>query len=134
MGLGPYRVWQNRMEGPQHGYYETAYNDPIPGESWQYPEFKGYFADVQWMQLQTSEGAIGILPSHAHQHNPYIGVYTPRDGRDHLLYDLPQTGLTLLSVIPAVRNKVNTTDLNGPSAQPHFVQGSHIYEAWLRFE
>ena len=134
VGLGPYRVWQNRMEGPQHGYYETAYNDPIPGESWQYPEFKGYFADVQWMQLQTSEGAIGILPSHAHQHNPYIGVYTPRDGRDHLLYDLPQTGLTLLSVIPAVRNKVNTTDLNGPSAQPHFVQGSHIYEAWLRFE
>ncbi len=134
VGRGPYRVWQNRMEGPQYGYYETAYNDPIPGESWQYPEFKGYFADVQWMQLQTTEGAIGILPSHAHQRLMYIGVYTPRDGRDHLLYDLPQTGLALLDVIPAVRNKVNTTDLNGPSAQPSFSQGTHVYEALLRFD
>ncbi|MCR4958836.1 MAG: DUF4981 domain-containing protein [Prevotella sp.] len=134
VGRGPYRVWQNRMEGPQYGYYVTAYNDPIPGESWQYPEFKGYFADVQWMQLQTTEGAIGIQPCHAHQRLMYIGVYTPRDGRDHLLYDLPQTGIALLDVIPAVRNKVNTTDLNGPSAQPHFAQGTHVYEAWLRFD
>ena len=134
VGRGPYRVWQNRMEGPQYGYYETAYNDPIPGESWTYPEFKGYFADVQWMQLQTNEGAIGILPCHSHQRLIYVGVYTPRDGRDHLLYDLPQTGIALLDVIPAVRNKVNTTDLNGPSAQPHFTQGTHVYEAWLRFE
>ena len=64
----------------------------------------------------------------------YVGVYTPRDGRDHILYDLPQTGVALLDVIPAVRNKVNTTDLNGPSGQPHFTQGLHVYEAWLRFE
>ncbi len=162
VGSGPYRVWQNRMEGPQYGYHETAYNDPIPGESWQYPEFKGYFANVDWMQVETTEGHIGIEPEKTFENPgvngydtemdwmhfetieqfgneprltlPFIGIYTPRDGRDHLLYDLPQTGLALLSVIPAVRNKVNTTDLNGPSAQPHFVQGPHIYEAWLRFE
>ena len=134
VGRGPYRVWQNRMEGPQYGYYETDYNDPIPGESWQYPEFKGYFAGVEWMQLLTSEGAIGISPSHALQRPLYVGVFTPRDGRDHLLYDLPQTGLSLLSVIPAVRNKVNTTDLNGPSAQPHWAKGKINFSAILRFE
>ena len=134
VGRGPYRVWQNRMEGPQYGYYETPYNDPVPGESWEYPEFKGYFADVQWMQLQTSEGIIGLSPSHVLQHPLYVGVYTPRDGRDHILYDLPQTGLSLLDVIPAVRNKVNTTDLNGPSAQPHFVSGKHVYSLKLHFE
>ena len=134
VGRGPYRVWQNRMEGPQFGYWQTDYNDPIPGESWLYPEFKGYFAGVQWMQLQTSEGAFGISPSHALQHPMYVGVYTPRDGRDHILYDLPQTGIALLEVIPAVRNKVNTTDLNGPSAQPHFVSGKHVYSAKLHFE
>ena len=134
VGCGPYRVWQNRMEGPQYGYYETDYNDPIPGESWQYPEFKGYFAGVQWMQLQTSEGTIGIEPSHVLQYPAYVGVFTPRDGRDHILYDLPQTGLALLEHIPAVRNKVNTTDLNGPSAQPHFVTGTHVYSAILHFE
>ncbi len=134
VGRGPYRVWQNRMEGPQQGYWQTDYNDPIPGESWLYPEFKGYFAGVEWMQLQTSKGNIGIVLSHSLRQPLYVGVYTPRDGRDHLLYDLPQTGLSLLSIIPAVRNKVNTTDLNGPSAQPHFVSGRHVYSAKLFFE
>lgn len=134
VGRGPYRVWQNRLEGPQYGYWQTDYNDPIPGESWEYPEFKGYFAGVQWMQLLTSEGIIGISPSYVLQYPTYVGVYTPRDGRDHILYDLPQTGISLLSVIPAVRNKVNTTDLNGPSAQPHFVTGTHVYSAKLFFE
>ena len=162
VGRGPYRVWQNRMEGPQYGYWQTAYNDPIPGESWQYPEFKGYFADVSWMELETTEGKIGIEPYRTWENpeangydtevewtyfetqeqfgselrfsHPYIGIFTPRDGRDHLLYDLPSTGLSLLSVIPAVRNKVNTTDLNGPSAQPKWVKGATIYQARLRFD
>ena len=60
VGKGPYRVWQNRMEGPQYGLWQNEYNDPIPGESFEYPEFKGYFADVKWMQLETTEGKIGI--------------------------------------------------------------------------
>ena len=128
VGRGPYRVWQNRLDGPQYGYWQTDYNDPIPAESWQYPEFKGYFADVDWMQIVTSEGRIGIShPTATEQDGDtslYVGVYTPRDGRDLLLYDLPKTGIALLHVIPAVRNKVNTTDLNGPSAQPHWAKGN----------
>jgi hypothetical protein len=134
VGKGPYRVWQNRIEGPQYGYWQNNYNDPIPGESWEYPEFKGYFAGVQWIKLNTSEGSIGISPSHVLQHPTYIGVYTPRDGRDHLLYDLPETGIALLRVIPAVRNKVNTTDLNGPSAQPYWSKGKGTISAILKFE
>ena len=129
VGSGPYRVWQNRLQGPQYGYWQTAYNDPIPGETFEYPEFKGYFNNVTWMQLQTAEGKIGIiLPS------DYVGIYTPRDGRDHLLYTLPQTGIALLKTIPAVRNKVNTTDLNGPSAQPYWSKGKGSINAILRFE
>jgi hypothetical protein len=133
VGRGPYRVWQNRLDGPQYGYWSTDYNDAIPGESWEYPEFKGYFAGVEWMQLQTSEGAIGISPSHSLQEPVYVGVFTPRDGRDHILYTLPETGIALLTVIPAVRNKVNTTDLNGPSAQPHWSKGTGHIAAILRF-
>jgi hypothetical protein len=119
LGKGPYRVWQNRLQGPQYGYWSNKYNDPIPGESWDYPEFKGYFADVNWMQLVTGEGKIDIWNGNA---NHYIGVYQPRDGRDQLLYTLPETGISFLDVIPAVRNKVNTTDLNGPSAQPFWAK------------
>ncbi len=120
VGNGPYRVWQNREQGPQYGYWHNDYNDPIPGESWDYPEFKGYFANVKWMQVNTTEGTIGFddLAQDVH-----MGVFTPRDGRDELLYTLPKTGLAVMKVIPAVRNKVNTTDLNGPSAQPKWLSG-----------
>ena len=129
VGKGPYRVWQNRLEGPQYGYWQNNYNDPIPGESFEYPEFKGYFTDVDWMQIETTEGKIGII-------NPsdYVGIYTPRDGRDHLLYTLPETGIAFLKAIPAVRNKVNTTDLNGPSAQPYWSKGKGTINTILRFE
>ena len=129
VGKGPYRVWQNRQEGPQYGYWQNDYNDPIPGESWDYPEFKGYFSNINWMKLNTSEGSIGIELMTGN-----VGVYTPRDGRDHILYTLPETGISILKVIPAVRNKVNTTDLNGPSAQPYWSKGKGDINAILRFE
>ena len=130
VGDGPYRVWQNRLHGPQSGYWANDYNDPIPGESFEYPEFKGYFSNCSWMTLHTADGSITLQPrgsfgqaavANAERRDgvvDYIGVYQPRDGRDHILYTLPETGISLLKVIPAVRNKVNTTDLNGPSAQP----------------
>ncbi|MBP5764012.1 MAG: glycoside hydrolase family 2 [Bacteroidales bacterium] len=132
VGKGPYRVWQNRMHGPQSGFWQTDYNDPVPAESYEYPEFKGYFADVAWMSLQTAEGR--ILLGNGKASDDYVGVYTPRDGRDHILYQLPETGLSLLRVIPAVRNKVNTTDLNGPSAQPYWASGSYESVFVLHFE
>ncbi len=135
VGNGPYRVWQNRLDGPQYGYWQNDYNDPIPGETFEYPEFKGYFSQVKWMQLSTDEGKIGIEPTLPRSADHlYLGVYQPRDGRDHILYDLPATGLSLLEAIPAVRNKVNTTDLNGPSAQPYWAKGNHVYSAKLWIE
>ena len=131
VGNGPYRVWQNRMQGPQYGYWNNKYNDPIPGESWDYPEFKGYFAGVDWMQLQTTEGKICLEDIDSGR--DFVGVYQPRDGRDHILYELPETGISILRVIPAVRNKVNTTDLNGPSAQPKWVSGPQTISVTLKF-
>ena len=129
VGNGPYRVWQNRMEGPQYGYWQTDYNDPIPGETFEYPDFKGYFNNVSWMQIETSEGKIGII-----QPSGFVGIYSPRDGRDHILYNLPETCISILKAIPAVRNKVNTTDLNGPSAQPYWSKGKNSISVILRFE
>ncbi|MBP5570728.1 MAG: glycoside hydrolase family 2 [Prevotella sp.] len=129
VGKGPYRVWQNRTEGPQYGLWQNDYNDPIPGESWEYPEFKGYFSNVSWMKFTTQEGQFGLELM-----NDKVGVYTPRDGRDHILYTLPETGIGIFRTIPAVRNKVNTTDLNGPSAQPYWSKGKGHIRTILRFE
>ncbi len=131
LGDGPYRVWQNRTQGPVYDLWENKYNDPIPGESFDYPEFKGYFAHVSWMNLKTSEAEICITNETP---GSYIGVYEPRDGRDNLLYTLPKSGISILNVIPAVRNKVNSTDLNGPSAQPKWVDGEQTGRIVLKFK
>lgn len=131
LGNGPYRVWQNRLQGPIYDIWENDYNDPIPGETFTYPEFKGYFANVSWMNLKTSEGEISITNETP---NSYVGVYEPRDGRDKLLYTLPKSGISILNVIPAVRNKVNTTDLIGPSSQPKWVDGVYTGRIVLKFK
>ena len=131
LGCGPYRVWQNRLHGPQLGVWANEYNDPVPGETFLYPEFKGYFAGVQWMKLESKLGKVTLQPG---TDRDYIGVYQPRDGRDQLLYTLPETGISIMQVIPGVRNKVNTTDLNGPSALPVWARGEYTGEVRLCFE
>ena len=131
LGAGPYRVWQNRIHGTQYDIWENDYNDPIPGETFTYPEFKGYFGSVSWMSIRTKEGTISLTNETP---DSYIGVYQPRDGRNRLLYTLPESGISVLNVIPPVRNKVNSTDLCGPSSQPKWVDGSQTGRLVIRFE
>lgn len=130
LGAGPYRVWQNRIHGTQYDIWENDYNDPIPGETFTYPEFKGYFEDVSWMNIRTKEGTISLTNETP---GTYIGIYQPRDGRDRLLYTLPESGISVLNVIPPVRNKVNSTDLCGPSSQPKWVNGPQTGRIVFRF-
>lgn len=131
VGNGPYRVYQNRIKGTQYGYWQNDYNDPIPGESFTYPEFKGYFDNVDWMNINTTEGTIRIKNNTP---GVYVGVYQPRDGRDKQLWTFPETGISFLNVIAPARNKVNSTDLCGPSSQAKWVDGPVKGSIELKFE
>jgi len=131
LGDGLYRVWQNRLQGTTYDLWENGYNDPIPGESFTYPEFKGYFANCTWMNIETEEGTISIINETP---DASIGIYQPRDGRDALLYTFPESGISILDVIPPVRNKVNTTDLIGPSSQPVWANGERKGRVIFRFQ
>ncbi|MBB3187020.1 glycoside hydrolase family 2 protein [Microbacter margulisiae] len=130
LGNGPYRVWQNRILGTTFSDWKCKYNDPIPGESFVYPEFKGFFYNWKWITFNTKEGDFSIGNDDP---NSYIGVYTPKDGRDAQLYTFPKTGISILKVIPAVRNKVNGTDLIGPSSQPKWVHGIQKGSLYFKF-
>ena len=131
LGRGPFRVWQNRLHGTTLDVWENKYNDPIPGESFVYPEFKGFFNDWRWAVFETVEGSIAMGNGSP---GSYLGVYTPRDGREATLYTLPETGLAIFDVIPALRNKVNATDLIGPSSQPQWVSGVRRGSILLKFD
>ena len=119
LGRGPYRVWQNRMQGTRFDVWQNAYNDTTPGESWVYPEFKGYFRDWKWATFDTIDGEV-VIKNDAE--DSFLGIYKPRDGKDGLL-DLPEIGIAFLEVIPAMRNKFHTTDEIGPQSKPRQVSG-----------
>ena len=51
LGRGPYRVWKNRLKGQEFGVWQKSYNNTVTGESWNYPEFKGYHAQVSWAKI-----------------------------------------------------------------------------------
>jgi hypothetical protein len=129
LGMGPYRVWANRLQGTRLDVWQNQYNDATPGERWTYPEFKGYFRDWRWAVLQTAAGKI-IVSTDAQ--DSFLGLYKPADGKDGLL-DLPNVGIAFLDVIPAMRNKFHTTDELGPQSEPRQVSGIRHGTIHFRF-
>lgn len=57
LGKGPYRQWKNRTQGTGINVWQNLYNNTQTGYSpLVYPEFKGYYGDITWMEFSTTEG------------------------------------------------------------------------------
>ncbi len=126
LGDGPFRVWKNRLRGVTFGEWENDYNNTITGYSgWQYPEFKGCFANVRWLQLETTEGLITVVPENI----PYVQVLTPEQPPDNLVgktkVNLPQCGLGFLHAIPPIGTKFKPAAASGPQSQSNVGQGEY---------
>lgn len=126
LGDGPFRVWKNRLRGVTFGEWENDYNNTITGYSgWQYPEFKGCFANVRWLQLETTEGLITVVPENI----PFVQVLTPEQPPDKLIgktkVNLPQCGLGFLHAIPPIGTKFKPAAASGPQSQPNVGQGEY---------
>jgi hypothetical protein len=120
LGAGPYRVWQNRMRGPVIDQWDVDYNDTVPGETYVYPEFKGWFRDWRWIEFSTTEGRIAFLNDGSAR---FFGVYSPRDGKVNPVIDLPRLGLGVYHVIPATGTKGSRPEELGPQSQPQNIKG-----------
>jgi hypothetical protein len=118
VGTGPYRIWKNRDAGVTYGLHEVAYSRAVPGESFFYPEFHGFFGAWEWLELLGSHDiAVRNLSG-----VPYFGLYTPPGGEKPIL-ELPQLGLTFLHAIPAIGTKFALPELLGPDSQPTQIDG-----------
>jgi hypothetical protein len=126
LGNGPYRVWKNRQGGVMFGVWSNVYNNTITGHrDWIYPEFKGCFTDIRWLQLITAEGLITVVPEHI----PFVQVLTPEQPPDRLVgktkFNLPAAGLGFLNGIPAVGTKFKDATFSGPQSQPNVASGEY---------
>jgi len=133
LGDGPYRVWKNRVRGVTLGVWENDYNNTIAGwRDWVYPEFKGCFANVRWLQLDTTEGAITAIPDAT---TPFVQVLNPEFPPAKLAANavaaLPACGLGFLQAIPPIGSKFKAPPTMGPQSQLSI--GAGVYSNSVSF-
>ncbi|MGA2138480.1 MAG: glycoside hydrolase family 2 TIM barrel-domain containing protein [Verrucomicrobiia bacterium] len=127
LGDGPYRVWKNRLRGVMLNVWENKYNNTITGwRDWIYPEFKGCFANVRWLRLETTEGPITAVVG---DEVPFTQVLTPEFPPADLVrktaVSLPQAGLAFLHGIPPMGSKGKAPNTMGPEGQPNIANGEY---------
>lgn len=132
LGKGPYRVWKNRMKGTVHNLWKRDYNDAITGQVWEYPEFKGYFADMYWARLFTDEGTIHFVIDSP---DMFLRLFTPKNGVDPQTTAMvfPGKGISFLHGIPPIGTKFLAASDLGPQGQKHSVNGTFEGSMYLFF-
>lgn len=114
MANGPYRVWKNRMRGNEFGIHQKKYNNTVTGESWEYPEFKGYYSNFYAVQIQTSEVPFTIVSA---TENLFLHLFTPQSPKHaagSVTPPFPKGEISVLHAIPAIGTKFSKPESSGP--------------------
>ena len=134
LGNGPAPVYQNRLAGGTLDVWEKKYNntmvgdpdDLAAGQHFDYPPFKGYYADVRWLQLGTSEGPITAV---LNQDDLYVQVFTPKMAPDNIRMNasaaFAKSGISFLHAISPMGNKFGAATTTGPQGQPAEAKGDY---------
>lgn len=117
-GRGPYRVWKNRLKGQQFGVWHNDYNNTITGESWSYPEFKGYYSDLNWVTLQNKQAPFTIYTG---QSGIYLQMFKPAKPagatNENTNPPFPEGNIGFMNTIPPIGTKFQSADRLGPQSQ-----------------
>ena len=125
LGMGPYRVWKNRMRGTEFGTWNTRHNNTITGESWVYPEFKGYFGEMYEASFSTPAGSIHVYT----KQNPFfLQVLKPAPPKgaynNHNAPEFPKGDIGFLQAIAPIGTKFQPAQVMGPQSQKNVYLGT----------
>jgi hypothetical protein len=128
LGQGPYRVWKNRLRGQQFGVWHKDYNNTITGETWGYPEFKGYHANVNWVVIENKEAPFTV---YTNRENMYLQMLHPGREQDALKNNnvepaFPEGSIGFLNAISPIGNKFNAPKMTGPQGQKNHTDGEQV--------
>ncbi|HEY0945624.1 MAG TPA: glycoside hydrolase family 2 TIM barrel-domain containing protein [Opitutaceae bacterium] len=124
LGQGPYRVWKNRRKGVGFGVWEKAYNDTMTGLCWEYPEFKGFHANLYWAKLATTEGPITMV---VNGDDLFLRVFTPAQPEGASVephftrVEFPRGDISFLHGIAPIGTKFHPPEDHGPAGQPNMM-------------
>lgn len=140
LGKGPYRVWKNRIKGAEMGVWQKNYNNTITGESFDnliYPEFKGYHANLYWMELQNKETPFTIISETPGLFFRLYTPETPKAATGGVAPPFPEGDLSFLYEIPAIGTKFKEAEAMGPNSQKgeiNYHKGDKGYPIKLWFD
>lgn len=118
LGRGPYRVWQNRLKGMQLGVWQKTYNNTITGESWLYPEFKGYYSEIYWAQVKNMESDFIVYSGNEDKYLLMLKPVNPLGaGNTNTSPAFPEGNLGFMDVISPIGTKFQTVEKMGPQSQ-----------------
>jgi len=128
LGRGPYRVWKNRMRGQQFGLWHKAYNNAITGETWGYPEFKGYHAEVNWVVIENKESPFTVYTD---DKNMFLQMLRPAREKDALQNNnvepsFPDGNIGFLNAVSPIGTKFQAAKVMGPQSQANHASGEQI--------
>lgn len=136
LGNGPYRVWKNRLGGT-YGVWQNAYNNTQTGAApWIYPEFKGYFGEICWMQINTVEGKFIVASPDTGLYIRMFDFYGLSGAKP--FPDLPPGNFSLLDCIPPMGTKLamnisSNTSVLGPQSELTHLNGTNKRTVYLFF-
>lgn len=134
LGNGPYRVWKNRLRGVTFGLWDKTYNDTATGESWDYPEFKGYHSNMYVADLTTEYGILRIVFA---SNDLFLRILTPSKqvnrNNDNTLGVFPDGQISVLNGISPVGTKFNKASNTGPQGAQSYSDTDGNREFYLRF-
>lgn len=105
LGNGPYRVWKNRLQGTTLGVWDNRYNNTQTGSApWIYPEFKGYFSNLTWVQMNTVEGKFLIAAKEDNLFLRLFDFYALSGPKSYPA--LPKGNISFLDAIPPIGSKL----------------------------
>lgn len=105
LGKGPSRVWKNRLQGATYNTWENRYNNTQTGSApWVYPEFKGYFSDVVWLEMNTVQGKFTIASPDDDLFVRLFDFYGLSGVKSYP--ELPLGDISFLDAIPAIGSKL----------------------------
>ena len=121
IGNGPYRVYKNRMKGVTLNTWNKPYNNAITGETWDYPEFKGYYSSFYGARIQTKESDFTVLCATDNVFLHMLNPVAPKGlGRAGSMAVYPASGgISFMNGIPAIGTKTQKKEDLGPQSQPN---------------
>jgi hypothetical protein len=128
LGKGPYHVWKNRLQGQTYNVWQNLKNSTRTGQSpWIYPEFKGYFDDVSWLQLDTAEGKITVGTKEEKMFVRLFDFYGIYGAEGYP--KLPSGNISFLDAIPPLGtvlafNINDKTETLGPESETNHLNGT----------